>query len=51
MEATQLQPGWGGGHHDPSQRLHLLVGNLDQPARVSGLIRRAAVTPMEQTVG
>jgi hypothetical protein len=52
MEATQLQPRWGCRHHDPAQRLHVLVGNLDQPARGVGADppQRAAATSVEQTV-
>jgi hypothetical protein len=53
METSQLLSCWASGHHNPPQRLHLLVGNLNQPL---GRLRadppqKPAVSSVQQAIG
>ena len=51
-QPAQLNSCWSGRHHDSSQRLHMLVGNLNQPACRLGTDPAywPTVTPMEEPI-
>jgi hypothetical protein len=53
VEPTQLQPGRGSGHQNASQRSHVLIRDLDQPAGRLGAdpAQLPAVSPMEKPLG
>ena len=53
VEATQVQPCRGGGHHDLSQCLNLLIGNLDQPACRVGAdpTQLPPIASVQETIG
>jgi hypothetical protein len=52
LQASQLQPGRGGWHLDPSQGPHVLIGNLDQATRGirTDPTQRPTVSPMQQSL-
>jgi hypothetical protein len=52
LQTSQLQPGRGSRHLDPSQGPHVLIGNLDQATRGIGTdpTQRPTLSPMQQSL-